>query len=98
MSRPAKATMTTVLVVLLIYTGADQPVKGAWVEVEGMVKTGYVVEQVTDARGVFVVEIEPGSHQVSVTKPGYVPFSGQLPFTHNGSIGIRLDPVPKPLD
>jgi len=83
--------IVTLLIILIIYTGVDQPVKGAWVEVEGMVTTGYVIEQVTDSAGVFVVEVEPGVHQVSITKTGYQSFIGDLTFIKDGAIGIRLE-------
>ena len=87
--------MTTILVLLLIYTGADQPVKGAWVEVAGMVHSPYIVEQVTDSHGVFVVEVdvEPSLRTVRVGKVGYQPFAGDLAFVADGVIGIRLDPA-----
>ena len=70
--------MILLLVALTVYTADGKPVHGAWVEVEGMFKTEFYEEQVTDSRGRYVVQVEPGPHRYVVTKAGFVQAEGIL--------------------
>ena len=72
--------MTTLIVIITILAPTGVPISGAWVEVEGMVRDQFYVEQVTDSRGRFAVEVEPGVHAVTVSREygAYVLVSGQL--------------------
>ena len=60
--------MTTLIVLITILAPTGVPISGAWVEVEGMVRDQFYVEQVTDSRGRFAVEVEPGVHAVTVSR------------------------------
>ena len=76
--------MTWLLVALTVYTADGKPIRGAWVEVEGMYKTEFYEEQVTDSRGSrgrYVVQVEPGPHRYVVTKAGFVQAEGVLDRT-----------------
>lgn len=87
-------SMKTLLIALIIYTGADRPVRGAWVDVQGMIRDEFYVENTTDSRGVFVVEVEPGRHLVTVTKQGYQTFVGERLFeAKTPNIAVRLEPL-----
>ena len=70
--------MTWLLIVIVVLDAAHQPVKGAWVDVEGMYKSDYVEEQTTDSRGHFIVAVEKGQHRVAVRKEGYVVYEGEF--------------------
>ena len=70
--------MTWLLIVIIVLNPAHQPVKGAWVEVEGMYKSGYIEEQTTDSRGHFVAAVEKGQHRIAVMKEGYVVYEGEF--------------------
>ena len=70
--------MTWLLVALTVYTADGKPVRGAWVEVEGMFKPVFYEEQVTDSRGRYVVQVEPGPHRYVITKAGFVQAEGIL--------------------
>ena len=72
--------MTWLLVALTVYTADRKPVRGAWVEVEGMYKTEFYEEQVTDSRRRYVVQVEPGPHRCMITKAGFVPVESTLEF------------------
>ena len=73
--------MTWLLVALTVYTADGKPVRGAWVEVEDMYKTEFYEEQVTDSRGRYVVQVEPGPHRYVITKAGFVQAEGVLDRT-----------------
>ena len=70
--------MTWLLIVIIVLDAGHQPVKGAWVEVEGMYKSGYIEEQTTDSVGHFVVAVEKGPHHVAVRKEGYLVYDGEF--------------------
>ena len=70
--------MTTLIVLITILAPTGVPISGAWVEVEGMVCDQFYVEQVTDSRGRFAVEVEPGVHAVTVSRGADVLVSDQL--------------------
>ena len=70
--------MTWLLVALTVYTADGKPVHGAWVEVEGMFKIEFYEEQMTDARGRYVVQVEPGPHRYVITKTGFAQVEGVL--------------------
>ena len=90
----------TILVALIVITGSDHPVKGALVEVQGDKVAEHLVNGIpeyveyhpfTDSRGVYVADVEPGQHMVTITKPEYLVFSGLVPFVKDTtSIVIRL--------
>lgn len=87
----------TILIRVLVLAPDSTPVRGAWVEVEHMGRacerdTGicFDVQQLTDSRGVFIVELpKTGLHTIKVHKAGYVPYSGQLDSS-KGDMTIRL--------
>ena len=70
--------MTLLLAALTVYTADGKPVRGAWIEVEGMFKPVFYEEQVTDSRGRYVVQVEPGPHRYVITKAGFVQAEGIL--------------------
>ena len=87
-------SLTTLLIAIIVYTGADWPVRGAWVDVQGMVRNEFYVENTTDSRGVFIVEVEPGRHTITVTKQGYQTFTGELLFeAKTPNLAVRLEPL-----
>ena len=65
------ALILLLLIRILVLNPEGKPVVGAWVEVDGMYKSGFWEEQTTDSRGVFIVAVETGAHQIVVTKQGY---------------------------
>ena len=77
-----------ILLALTVLTTDGKPIHGAWVDVEGMAKTGYVQEQTTDSRGRFVVAVQPGAHRYVITKAGYIPATGTL---DNNDIVIHME-------
>ena len=79
----------TILVALIVLTSEDRPVKGAQVDVEGDKVAQHLVNGVleyveyhpfTDARGVYVADVVPGEHMVTITKAGYRSFSRRVLF------------------
>lgn len=66
------------IVAVLVLTQSGQPIRGAWVEVEGMYKSPFYEEQTTDSRGKFFVIVDEGPHEITVTKEGYRTFAGVL--------------------
>ena len=62
--------MGTILIgILVLFHG--QPVHNAWIWVSDEIQTGFYIEQLTDSRGCFIVEVPPGMHTLTVTKPGF---------------------------
>ena len=73
---------------MTVLTTDGKPIHTAYVEVEGMQKTGYYQEQVTDSRGRFVVAVQPGAHRYVITKVGYISATGTL---DNNDIVIDME-------
>ena len=71
-------TVDWILLAITVLTTDGKPIHGAWCEVEGMAKTAYYEEQVTDSRGRFVVAVQVGVHKYVITKAGYTPATGTL--------------------
>ena len=80
--------MDWVLLAITVLTTNGKPVHMAYVEVEGMQKTSYYQEQVTDSQGRFIVAVQPGAHRYVVTKVGYQTAEGTL---DNNDIVIHME-------
>ena len=60
-----------------------------------MRRSEFYEEHLTDSRGQFVVEIDPGEHTVTVTKPGYAPFTASFAFVEDTDrVVAALQPSP----
>jgi len=95
--------MTTILVLILVLTSDGQPVKNAWVEVDGDQQTNYYVEgvkqpervwveKVTDSRGMFMVEVEPGLHRVVIRLKEVILYERDVTFVKGRDFQITVGP------
>ena len=76
-----------ILLAITVLATDGKPIQGAWCEIDGMQKTPFYEEQVTDAQGVFIVAVQSGAHRYVITKMGYISAEGTL---DNNDIVIHL--------
>ena len=85
--------MTTILITFLVTTLSGTPIRGAWVGVEGMVTTNAETadRQLTDSRGRYMIEIEPGQiRKYQVTHQDYQAVYDEVEMSLHGAV-VRVE-------